>query len=65
MDGGLWAQNLAPNVQELDLRSNSLTSLPADLAELKSIKKVNLNYNKFTNFPSALASLPRLTVSFM
>mmetsp|Transcript_46212 Transcript_46212/g.88190 ORF Transcript_46212/g.88190 Transcript_46212/m.88190 type:complete len:1493 (-) Transcript_46212:386-4864(-) len=53
-------KNQVPQIAELDLRSNVLTSLPDDLAELKSIKAVRLNYNKFTTFPSVLALLPRL-----
>lgn len=55
-------QNVCPQISELDLRSNMLTSLPEELAELKTIKNVKLNYNKFTSFPPVLASLPRLLV---
>ena len=55
-------QNVCPQISELDLRSNMLTSLPEELAELKTIKNVKLNYNKFSSFPPVLASLPRLLV---
>ena len=61
--GNVWGgQNVCPQISELDLRSNVLTSLPDELAELKTIKNVKLNYNKFTSFPPVLASLPRLLV---
>ena len=56
-------QNVCPQISELDLRSNMLTSLPEELAELKTIKNVKLNYNKFSSFPPVLASLPRLLAS--
>eukprot|EP00740_Mantoniella_antarctica_P005333 CAMPEP_0181361168 /NCGR_PEP_ID=MMETSP1106-20121128/7122_1 /TAXON_ID=81844 /ORGANISM="Mantoniella antarctica, Strain SL-175" /LENGTH=1010 /DNA_ID=CAMNT_0023474623 /DNA_START=178 /DNA_END=3207 /DNA_ORIENTATION=+ len=49
-----------PNVHELDLRSNSLTDLPAALADLRSLKSVKLNYNKLAKIPVVLAALPRL-----
>lgn len=49
-----------PNVMEIDLRSNALTELPADLADLKSLKVLKLNYNRLPSFPTAVVGLPRL-----
>ncbi|KAK3273495.1 hypothetical protein CYMTET_18285 [Cymbomonas tetramitiformis] len=54
-------KNSAPNITELDLRSNQLTSLPEELTELRTLRSVKLNYNKFTTFPPVLTNLPRLT----
>lgn len=50
-----------PNLHELDLRSNSLSELPDELAELRTLKNLKLNYNKFKKIPEVLISLPRLT----
>ena len=50
-----------PNLHELDLRSNNLKDLPDELAELRTLKSVKLNYNKFESIPAVLSTLPRLT----
>jgi Leucine-rich repeat (LRR) protein len=48
-----------PNITELDLRSNSLTDLPEELAELRTLKSVKLNYNKFEKLPVGRCKLNR------
>ena len=50
-----------PNLVELDLRSNQLTDLPDELAELRNIRNIRLNYNKFEHIPKVLTKLKRLT----
>ena len=46
---------------ELDLRSNALVDLPDELAELRSLKVVRLNYNKLEHLPKVLTRLKRMT----
>ena len=50
-----------PNLVELDLRSNALVDLPDELAELRSLKVVRLNYNKLEHLPKVLTRLKRMT----
>jgi Leucine-rich repeat (LRR) protein len=35
----------------LDLRANLLTALPASLAELRGLEKLDLRWNKLANLP--------------
>ena len=49
-----------PDVMELDLRSNALKELPQDLVELKNLRSLRLNYNKFEEVPSIVSSFPKL-----
>ena len=50
----------APNVTEIDLRSNALTELPDDFGDFKSLRVLRLNYNRLSAFPTVLVGLPRL-----
>jgi Leucine-rich repeat (LRR) protein len=43
--------------------SCSLTSLPPDLAELKNLKVLKLNYNNFDEFPKVVCGLHKLQAS--
>ena len=52
---------VGPNLVELDLRSNELTDLPDELAELRNLRNIRLNYNKFEHIPKVLTKLKRLT----
>lgn len=47
---------------ELDLSSNGLVDLPAELSALSSLTLLRLKYNALTMLPRALATLPRLAV---
>ena len=51
----------APNITELDLRSNNLTDLPDELGDLKALRVIKLDYNKLEHLPAMLTKLPRLT----
>eukprot|EP00899_Mesostigma_viride_P013144 jgi/Mesvir1/21830/Mv04215-RA.1 len=53
---------ITTNLVELDLRSNTLVALPDDIVELRMLRVVKLNYNKFTTVPHILINLPRLQV---
>ena len=41
-------------LQELSLAGNALTTLPPNLAALRSLRKINLNQNAFTRWPDVL-----------
>lgn len=51
----------APNITELDLRSNNLTGLPDELGDLRALRVVKLDYNKLEHLPALLTKLPLLT----
>ena len=43
----------APNITELDLRSNNLTDLPDELGDLKALRVIKLDYNKLEHLPAS------------
>ena len=52
-----------PALAELNLGENQLTAIPADFAQLKSLKELNLNGNPIADFKKlvdVLASVPSL-----
>ena len=49
-----------PHITELDLTSNSLTTLPDDLAELKYLRVLRVKYNKLAAIPEAVVALQQL-----
>ena len=51
---------LVENVHSLDLSSNRLTSLPAELVKMTKLKELLLDDNKFTSLPIELCDLPSL-----
>ena len=48
------------NLVALDLRNNSLTSLPEELCALKSLREIALSFNRFTALPPVVFSIPTL-----
>eukprot|EP00898_Chlorokybus_atmophyticus_P005213 jgi/Chlat1/5693/Chrsp38S05540 len=57
-------RTLLPSLSELDLRSNALAELPEELADLKTLRVLRLNYNRLQRMPAGgvLAALPKLQV---
>ncbi|KFU83440.1 Toll-like receptor 1, partial [Chaetura pelagica] len=55
---------LPVNIQKLDLRQNQITSVPRGMAELKSLKELNLASNRLADLPvcSGFTSLEFLNV---
>lgn len=53
-------QLLAPHLSQLKMRGNSLSSCPAHLSQLWNLVTVDFSRNRLGEFPSELASLPRL-----
>lgn len=51
-----------PHLLELDLTSNQLTRLPADLHELKSLRALRVKYNKIPEFPAVCFRLEQCMV---
>ncbi|MBS0625687.1 MAG: leucine-rich repeat domain-containing protein [Verrucomicrobia bacterium] len=49
-------------LEELDLSSNNLESLPPQLARLERLIKLDLPYNGLTDVPNAILDLPNLSV---
>ena len=50
-----------PELKELGIENAGLSALPKSISTLKKLEKANFSYNKFTSFPEALASNPKLT----
>ena len=50
---------------ELDLSGKKLTSLPAEIGELKSLTALYLSNNQLTSLPAEIAELKNLTVLFL
>lgn len=50
----------APNLSSLDLSSNSITEIPADIASLKGLNYLVMERNKLTSLPPQLLDLPVL-----
>ena len=51
---------LADSLEILDLSSNALSSLPAELAQLTKLKVIFASQNKFRHLPEVLGKLPNL-----
>ena len=51
---------LADSLEILDLSNNALSSLPAELAQLKKLKVIFASQNKFRQLPEVLGKLPNL-----
>ncbi|KKK25155.1 hypothetical protein P175DRAFT_0481329 [Aspergillus ochraceoroseus IBT 24754] len=52
------------NLEVLDLRENSLVDLPESLADLRSLRVLNVGYNQLTSLPfEALSKLPMKEIS--
>ena len=49
-----------PNLQDLDLRGNALTSLPEQFGELSSLQTIRLSFNKLNDIPMVLSEFPDL-----
>jgi len=48
------------NIEELDLETNALTSVPVELGSLKNLKVLAINQNQFTSFPESICELSTL-----
>ncbi|XP_026287619.1 leucine-rich repeat-containing protein 40 [Frankliniella occidentalis] len=46
----------------IDLQQNALCALPDDLAELTHLREINFAYNKFSELPRVLGSMPGLEI---
>ncbi|XP_066305208.1 leucine-rich repeat-containing protein 20-like [Branchiostoma lanceolatum] len=49
-----------PHLQELQLSGNQLTSLPAELQQLRELRRLDVSHNRFSIFPEAVFQLPAL-----
>jgi Leucine-rich repeat (LRR) protein len=45
---------------KLDLQNNPLDELPASFGQLENLDWLNLNYNRFVDFPKVICQLPKL-----
>lgn len=53
-------QKFNPHIVELELSSNSLSDLPADIGKLQHLRVLRLKYNVFRKLPAVIKQLPQL-----
>lgn len=49
------------NLQQLDIRNNSIERIPNSIASLKKLREINISNNNLRELPTAVWSLPTLT----
>ncbi|GFY38907.1 leucine-rich repeat-containing protein 40 [Trichonephila inaurata madagascariensis] len=53
---------LGQHLQYLDFRNNQLQTLPAEVANISTLREINICFNKFHSLPTALYGLKKLEI---